>query len=120
VLAELHFAEDAFALHPLLQHLEGLVDVVVSDENLHAAFLLEIKSVNGPDGQSARATGSHNLEVGHEPVREDQLLGSVGILAQHKLERYFARSTGFRYGVEKNLGMVDGAGSSSAIDLPPP
>jgi hypothetical protein len=74
VLAELHFAEDAFALHPLLQHLEGLVDVVVSDENLHAAFLHEIKSVNGPDGQSARATGSHNLEVGHEPVREDQLL----------------------------------------------
>ena len=35
MLAELHLAEDAFALHLLLQHLEGLVDIVVTDENLH-------------------------------------------------------------------------------------
>jgi len=42
------------------------------------------------------AHGSHNLAVGHAPVREDRLLGSAGILAQHKLERCFARSTGFR------------------------
>src|ERR1700690_2730401 len=34
--AQLHFAEDALALHLLLQHLEGLVDIVVTDENLHA------------------------------------------------------------------------------------
>jgi hypothetical protein len=66
------------------------------------------------------AHGFHNLAVGHEPAREDWLLESVGILAQHKLERCFARSTGFRYGVEINLRMVDGAGSSSTIDLPPP
>ena len=38
--AELHFAEDTLALHFLLQHLEGLIDIVVTDENLHAAFLL--------------------------------------------------------------------------------
>jgi hypothetical protein len=31
--------------------------------------------------------GSHNLTVGPKPVREDRLLVSVGILAQHKLER---------------------------------
>src|SRR5262249_60684524 len=37
--AKLHFAEDPLALHLLLQRLEGLVDVVVTDENLHAAFL---------------------------------------------------------------------------------
>src|ERR1700716_639715 len=37
--AELHLAEDALALHLLLQHLEGLVDIVVTDENLHAASL---------------------------------------------------------------------------------
>jgi hypothetical protein len=34
--AQLHLAEDAFALHLLLEGLEGLIDVVVADENLHA------------------------------------------------------------------------------------
>jgi hypothetical protein len=37
--AKLHLAENAFALHLLLQRLEGLVDVVVTDENLHASVL---------------------------------------------------------------------------------
>jgi hypothetical protein len=31
----LHFAEGAFALHLLLQGLQGLVDVVVANENLN-------------------------------------------------------------------------------------
>ena len=31
----LHFAERALALHLLLQRLEGLVDVIVADENLN-------------------------------------------------------------------------------------
>jgi hypothetical protein len=39
MLAELHLAEDAFALHLLLQHPEGLVDIVVTDENLHVMIL---------------------------------------------------------------------------------
>jgi hypothetical protein len=34
--AELHLAENALALHLLLQRLEGLVDIVVANENLHA------------------------------------------------------------------------------------
>src|ERR1044072_7027851 len=34
--AKLHFAENALALHLLLERLEGLVDVVVADENLQA------------------------------------------------------------------------------------
>ena len=39
MLAELHLTEDAFALHLLLQRPEGLVDIVVTDKNLHAVFL---------------------------------------------------------------------------------
>src|SRR5580765_3286314 len=35
--AELHLAEDTLALHLLLQRLEGLIDIVIADENLHAA-----------------------------------------------------------------------------------
>jgi hypothetical protein len=33
---ELHFAEDALALHLLLQRLEGLIDIVVADDDLQA------------------------------------------------------------------------------------
>jgi hypothetical protein len=47
---ELHLAEDAFALHLLLQHLESLVDIVVTDENLHLVFLFN-STVDRPDGQ---------------------------------------------------------------------
>src|ERR1700722_942686 len=36
VAAEFHLAENALTLHLFLQHLEGLVDIVVTDENLHA------------------------------------------------------------------------------------
>jgi hypothetical protein len=32
---KLHFAENALALHLFLERFEGLVDVVVADENLH-------------------------------------------------------------------------------------
>src|SRR5690349_20390807 len=34
--AQLHLAENALALHLFLQRLEGLVDIVVTDKNLHA------------------------------------------------------------------------------------
>jgi hypothetical protein len=54
---EFHLAEDALALHLLLQHLEGLVDIVVTDENLHAAFLFD-RAIDGADGQDTRATGA--------------------------------------------------------------
>src|ERR1700704_916744 len=48
--AELHLAEHALALHLLLQHLEGLVDIVVTDENLHASLLFNpaVGSVSFP------------------------------------------------------------------------
>ena len=55
--AEFHLAEDALALHLLLQHLEGLVDIVVTDENLHAAFLFD-RAIDGSNGQGARANGA--------------------------------------------------------------
>ena len=49
--AEFHLAEDALALHLLLlQHLESLIDIVVPDENLHAAFLFD-RAIDGSDGQ---------------------------------------------------------------------
>jgi hypothetical protein len=39
MLAEPHLAEDTFALHLSLQRLEGLIDIVIADENLHAVLL---------------------------------------------------------------------------------
>src|SRR3984885_11769686 len=35
--AELHLAENPLALHLFLQRLEGLIDIVIANENLHAA-----------------------------------------------------------------------------------
>jgi hypothetical protein len=40
MFAELHLAEHTFALHLLLQRLKGLVDIIVSDENLHVVSSL--------------------------------------------------------------------------------
>jgi len=56
VAAEFHLAEETFALHLLLQRLEGLVDIVVADENLHVVFLFD-QAVDRPDSQAARAIG---------------------------------------------------------------
>src|SRR4029079_1325467 len=41
--AKLHFAENALALHLLLERLEGLIDVVVTNENLHAVLSPSVK-----------------------------------------------------------------------------
>src|SRR4051794_1548593 len=40
VTAELHLAEDALALHLLLQDAQRLVDIVFADENLHFEYFL--------------------------------------------------------------------------------
>src|SRR5512147_1835328 len=37
IVTELHLAEDAFALHFLLQRPEGLIDIVIADDDLHAS-----------------------------------------------------------------------------------
>src|SRR5580704_8537960 len=60
--AQLHLAEHALALHLLLQHPQRLVDIVVTDENLHAAFLLD-RAVDGADGHGARAVGAWRYNV---------------------------------------------------------
>ena len=36
IVTELHLAEDAFALHLLLQRPEGLIDIVIANDDLHA------------------------------------------------------------------------------------
>src|ERR1700741_107914 len=50
MLAEFHLTEDAFALHLLLQRPEGLVEIVVTDKNLHAVFLFN-PTVDRPNSQ---------------------------------------------------------------------
>jgi len=65
--AELHLAEQTFALHLFLQRLEGLVDIVVTDENLHLELLFD-QAVNRPDSQAARAIGICRPNPQHQPV----------------------------------------------------
>ena len=52
MLAEPHLAKEAFALHLFLQRPEGLVDIVVTDENLHVVFLFS-PTVDQPNSQGA-------------------------------------------------------------------
>ena len=49
--AELHLAEDALALQLLLQYPERLVDIVVTDENLHALFLSSLEQLKKHPGR---------------------------------------------------------------------
>jgi hypothetical protein len=65
---EFHLTKDALALHLSLQRLEGLVDIVVADENLHAAFLLDSRDQDmdmdgsGPDDNCGTNTaGRFNI-----------------------------------------------------------
>jgi hypothetical protein len=62
--AEFHFAKEALALHLLLQHFEGLIDIVVTDENLHAALLFD-RMVDGHDGQAAQASDARMARFGY-------------------------------------------------------
>jgi hypothetical protein len=50
-----------------------LVDIVVTDENLHAAFLFD-RAIDGPNGQGARATGARicTLRVPTAPTGTNQ------------------------------------------------
>lgn len=52
IAAQLHLAEDAFALHFLLQDAQRLIDVVFTNENLHFDGFLP--NVRGP-GKRSRA-----------------------------------------------------------------
>ena len=56
--AKLHFAEDAFALHLLLQRLQRLVDIVVPDDDLH----VRLDPFSGADARL-----SHESAVPGEP-----------------------------------------------------
>jgi hypothetical protein len=66
MLAELHLAEDAFALHLSLQRLKGLIDIVVADKNLHIVLLFN-PTVDAATSGGAWAAGAdmrdHSLGV---------------------------------------------------------
>jgi hypothetical protein len=64
VAAKLHLAEDALALHLLLQRLEGLVDIIVTDENLHAcssrSWVMRLRGGTGVSPRRLAAACSRN------------------------------------------------------------
>ena len=87
--AELHLAEETFALHLLLQRLEGLVDIVVTDENLHVELLFD-QAVDRPDSQAARAHW-------HLPTEQHTVLfvlGLKGTMSEAELHVMQARMRG--------------------------
>jgi hypothetical protein len=81
--AELHLAEYALALHLLLERLQGLVDVVVADENLHASFPLDrLRSVGGKMIRASRMRRclacAASTRIAAESPRASACSGEVG------------------------------------------
>ena len=81
--AKLHLAEETFALHLLLQCPEGLVDIVVADENLHAGFLLDSRDsdmhmdISGADGNRGPNTARGDPFQRHNGVRSNHQVNNV-------------------------------------------
>jgi hypothetical protein len=61
--AKLHFAKDSLALHLLLEGLEGLIDIVVANENLHGLSCILRPSLERSENCGALAdTAGRNLQ----------------------------------------------------------
>jgi len=75
---ELHLAEDALALHFPFQRLEGLIDIVVADENLHVKLLFD-QAVDRPDSQAIWAMAYVDETHGTNHRRQEK---SLSISAQ--------------------------------------
>jgi hypothetical protein len=90
VAAEFHLAEETFALHLLLQRLEGLIDIVVADENLHAAFLLDSRDQDTDmDGSGADGNCGTNTARGvpfqrHNGVGSNHQLNNAKATVRNK------------------------------------
>jgi hypothetical protein len=84
MLAELHLAEDAFALHFLLQRPEGLVDIVVTDKNLQMFHSLLVKGGildKWPTGSGARnvaTRGRRAVDASGRDVKHGDPLVAAG------------------------------------------
>jgi hypothetical protein len=99
--AKLHLAENPLALHLLLERLEGLIDIVIADENLHASFLLQ--AVNCRDRQEIQAASglpsrAHLPDRGRR-VHQERAFG-------HDLRK---AGTGYRPRVMLNKKRIDGS-----------
>jgi hypothetical protein len=61
IIAQLHFTENALALHLLLERLQSLIDVVVANENLHPVSSFRSLSLNqmkAPDAAVGSRSGA--------------------------------------------------------------
>jgi hypothetical protein len=57
MFAELYLAKNALALHLPLQRLEGLIDIVVADENLHVVLLFLAEALGHGRGYARPLSG---------------------------------------------------------------
>jgi hypothetical protein len=77
----LHFAERALALHLLLKRLEGLVDVVVADENLNQGYLscgsLTAHLIPAKGGERTKNLGPEVLPFGFKGRDISEGVGGV-------------------------------------------
>jgi hypothetical protein len=76
--AQLHLAKDALALHLPLQDLKGLVDIVVTDENLHSVYLFN-RAIAGTDAKALGPLAHGYARFGRQwRPRSVDILNSTG------------------------------------------
>jgi hypothetical protein len=68
--AKLHLAENTLALHLLFQRLEGLIDVIIANENLHACS----SRIARTGGCSERPVAQIGYEAGARPAEKSPRL----------------------------------------------
>jgi hypothetical protein len=79
MLAEFHLAEKAFALHLLLQRPEGLIDIVVADENLHVVFLFNPTVDDRPTTKAPRPLRTDIRKRCRYPIKTLSILSLYSI-----------------------------------------
>jgi len=104
MVAQLHLAENALALHLLLQHLKGLVDIVVTDKDLHLAFLFDralmgpMAKAPGPLANGYAQFGGQwrpGYQQGYEPASTSKLCLAIGGAGCHVEETKISVSRRF-------------------------
>lgn len=50
ITTQLHFTENPFTLHFLLQRAQGLIDIIVADDHMHGLTHAPLNLIDGTDG----------------------------------------------------------------------
>ncbi len=102
--AKLHFAENSLALHLLLERAQGLIDIVVTDQNLHGILSplgCRHDTANHPHGDSYAVILSSTSALAIKASRYGDIEKIAGIVRKRGIPRcHFAAFPSFKDDLE--------------------